>query len=369
MKIAFLINSLQGGGAEKVLTLLANEFINYNNYEIVIFTLGVNKPIYKLSENIKIINLTGDDDYKKSSLIKLYDFIRCPLRLRKYIKYYKINVLYSLMFRSNIINIFTSKMSNYHTILCEHAIPSKEQYNNKLNNYLIKKFYKYSSKIVSVSNSVKNDLVLNYSIEEEKIETIYNPIEIDQIKALSIEKIETDIEKFINSNYTVSFVGRIISMKNLQLVFNAILKLKQEKININFLIIGDGEYKQELLKLSKILNIQDNILFIGWQKNPYKYISKTQLFILPSLWESFGNVVIEAYTCGIAVLTSDAFALKELSEMNLNITFKNDNIDDLISKLEKLYLQRINFLIDENIIDEFKVSNIFQKYTKLTEGI
>lgn len=81
------------------------------------------------------------------------------------------------------------------------------------------------------------------------------------------------------------------------------------------------------------------------------------------------NVVIEAYTCGIAVLTSDAFALKELSEMNLNITFKNDNIDDLISKLEKLYLQRINFLIDENIIDEFKVSNIFQKYTKLTEGI
>ncbi|MEM2507578.1 MAG: glycosyltransferase, partial [Nitrososphaeria archaeon] len=112
-------------------------------------------------------------------------------------------------------------------------------------------------------------------------------------------------------------VGRLTKQKGQWYLLRIFKELKKEFPELKLLILGEGELKEYLTGLSKDLGLKTyvwdkdqlsenfDVYFLGFQKNPFKFIARSKLFVFPSLWEGFGNVLIESMACGTAVVSAD----------------------------------------------------------------
>jgi glycosyltransferase involved in cell wall biosynthesis len=152
-------------------------------------------------------------------------------------------------------------------------------------------------KIISVSEhttyKLKNELnskKLTYAVP--------NGIEFDLITKIKPAKEKSD----------VIFVGRLMSYKNVDVLIKSIKLIKEKNPEIKSLIIGDGPDKKKLEELTRKLNLEKNIKFLGFLENDgdvYALMKSSKVFVLPSTREGFGMVVIEANACGVPVITID----------------------------------------------------------------
>jgi len=151
--------------------------------------------------------------------------------------------------------------------------------------------------IISVSehttSKLKNDL-----LSKKDIITISNGVDFEKIK-----KIHTSSEKS-----DVIFAGRLFHNKNVDVLIKSIAVLYKNYPGIKCLIIGEGPEKETLKILTQKLNLEKNIIFLGFLENQndvYALMKSSKVFVLPSTREGFGIVVIEANVCGIPVITID----------------------------------------------------------------
>ena len=98
--------------------------------------------------------------------------------------------------------------------------------------------------------------------------------------------------------------GRLESQKGFKYLLEAFSKVSA-KIEARLAILGRGSQMDELKRLSEKLGITSNVVFLGFQKNPYKYLANGDLFVLSSLWEGFPNALAKAMACGIPVVSTD----------------------------------------------------------------
>ena len=137
----------------------------------------------------------------------------------------------------------------------------------------------------------------------DKIKVIYNPVTDDKILKMAEKKV--DHEWFRNPYIPIILmVGRLSKTKDQPTLFKA-LSLIVEKQPARLVIVGSGTEEHKLKKLADKLNLSKNILFLGFQDNPYKYMKKASVFVLSSLQEGFGNVIVEAMACGTPVVATD----------------------------------------------------------------
>jgi len=167
---------------------------------------------------------------------------------------------------------------------------------------LIRNLYPKANAIIALSEGVKRDLIVNFRINEEKCNVIYNGIDLDNIEILSMEPVD---HPWFNENIPVIIAcGRLTKQKNYPMLLKAmgIIKKKQP---VRLLILGDGEERSKLESLTSEFGVRDSIDFLGFQKNPFKFMAKATLFVLPSSWEGFGNVLIEAMACGVPIISTN----------------------------------------------------------------
>lgn len=108
----------------------------------------------------------------------------------------------------------------------------------------------------------------------------------------------------LKKNYALT-VGRLTKQKDHQTLIKAMKILKDKKINFKLLIVGDGDQKYKLENLIKNLKLNKNIKILGWKKKINNYYKNAKLFILPSLYEGLGNVVIDAVNYNVPVISTN----------------------------------------------------------------
>lgn len=213
----------------------------------------------------------------------------------------------------NIVNIITGISRN---IACVNTLKSTTyRFNDGLIGYYAKKFismfYNNAFKIVAVSHAVADDLIINFGIKPSKIKVIYNGFDLHEINRLSAEPL-TSSETELFEAPTVITVGRLHADKAQWVLIRAFAQLIKKLPEARLLIVGNGPESSYLHRLTEALEIEHSIFFLGFQNNPFKFVKHSDLFVLTSPFEGFGNVLIEAMACATPVATTDCFSSREI---------------------------------------------------------
>lgn len=172
----------------------------------------------------------------------------------------------------------------------------------RMNKFITEFLYNKSDSIIVLTQAMKRDLIEMFNINAEKIMVIPNPCDIEKIRSLSNEKVDHPF--FDTAEPIIINAGRLTKQKGQWHLIRAFSKVRRQ-MPCRLAIIGQGNLEPYIKKLVDEMNLRDDVLFLGWQSNPYKYLSRAALFVFPSLWEGFGLSLIEAMAIGCPVISSD----------------------------------------------------------------
>ena len=297
-KVLFVIPSLGGGGAEKVLVLLLKH-LDRNRFKPLLVVFDSEKAYDKdFYWDVPIVCLN-----KKTR----FDFFRLVWELSRVIKKEKPALILSFLTYTNYLTVLAHGLAKLKVplFLGEHSNLTCSLRNEKfakIKEILVCRFYHRSTGVISVSKGVREDLITNYKIPEEKCLLIYNCIDIELIKGIVNEKVNHPW--FKEDIPVVISCGRLTTPKNYPLLLEAMSLILKNDISVRLLILGEGEERFKLEKLAKDLGISRNVMFLGFQSNPFKYISRATVFVLSSLREGFPVVIMEAMACGAPVVST-----------------------------------------------------------------
>ena len=321
------------------------------------------KDLY--NENIKIINLTNFNYHKflpqrgflQSRLSYFIIFIISFFPLLFLIKSKKPD--YFVLHLITSLPIIISKIINNNTkfILRISGLP---KYNFVRKN-LWKYFGKNLFKITCPTEGTLQDLIKLNLFEAKKVILLRDPI--IKIRSLSFLKNQNCDYEFNTKNYNIFCVGRLTNQKNFKLIVNSFNDMLKIKPTAKLFIIGEGEKRRELDRIIQNKKLQEHVFLMGFKKNIFKYLKYANLFVLTSLWEDPGWVLIEAAACNISILSSDCKnGPKEFLENNHGgILFQNDSNEDLIRKFEYIININDNKILERKIFSK-KKSKLFTSF-------
>lgn len=315
-KIAFFITRLDYGGAEKVMRMLIEEL--HTRYEIHLI-LTVKLTHISLPDSIKIFYLT------ESETTGWRNFAKIPLQARQYRRYLvenNIPLSLSFLLRPNLIAAFTRFLGWRGTlILSERSSPiafySLQGKSGQLALFLMKKIFPQADVIVPNSFGAMHALrdVLNI---KTRYEVIYNPLDIPK----TLERAAVEVNQLIDfERFTFICVGQLHPYKNHQLLLHAFAELAD--IDCQLLIVGDGEEAHNLKQLTQQLKLENKVIFVGYDSNPLRFMSKSHCFVTATNVEGMPNVLLEALSLGLPVISTDCISgPRELLAPTTDVNFK-----------------------------------------------
>ncbi len=283
MKIAFVIYSFEGGGAERVVSNLSLEFAKEHDITIILF--DTSEVAYPYKGEIIDLNLPSS---KSGGFGKIVQLLRRALSLRRVFKEHQFDAIFTHMETAN----FPAILVNKNIIASVHDDPESF---TKMYRFLIPKMYPRAKKVITVSGQIEAKLNANYNVHNTA--TIYNTVDIERAQKLSQEDVS------YNKPFILA-VGRLGDQKGFDMLIKA-YALTEAKHKIDLIILGEGELRPELEALVEEHQLQGKVHLKGRVDNPFAYYSKAEFFVLSSRHEGFPNILIEALACDCACISFD----------------------------------------------------------------
>ena len=297
-KLAIFMPSLRGGGAEKVMTVIANELVARGHTVDFVLVDAVGEFLSELNPSVNVVNLA-----QKRQLF-------CFLAMFRYLKSARPDIVLSALVSTNLIACLFKIIfkGRFRLVLSERAVSSLALRDNKdwpsmLMLQLIRYLYPTANLIIAVSKDVKDDLVSNFHIPESEIRVIYNPVSVDVINKLSLEKFEHEVFDDPDVPVVIS-AGRLTRQKNFKLLIQAFALARSHR-KINLVVLGEGPLLSELKSQVMSLGLDDCVYFPGFVRNPFVWMKRASVFILSSNYEGLPGVLIQALACGCPVVSTD----------------------------------------------------------------
>ncbi|WP_298807447.1 glycosyltransferase [uncultured Psychrobacter sp.] len=295
-KIAFLLPNFSTGGAEKVTSILANEFAN-KGFSIDLVLLDAHGELLTtLDSRINVIDL-------KSSRIR-----QGFLPLLQYLKAERPDTLLALMWPLTLLAVLAFKLANLpgRVVVSDRTTYSQSPLlKSRLNRFIFKSsiplIYPLANARLAVSAGVADDLSNLSRINRDNITVVHNPIS-QNIPAFSMQQQQTAWQNFHGKKIVA--VGSLKWAKNYPLLLQAFAILLQKEQAI-LTIVGQGELLSELELNAKKLGIEAYVQFVGFSKVPQKWIASADLFVLSSHYEGLPNVIIESLAMGTPIVSTD----------------------------------------------------------------
>lgn len=354
MKIVHFINTLAIGGAECLLVDIVNMQV-VNNNEVHIIYSRENKLNYKMNKGIYLheINLN-------------------PLEVYRILKKIKPDILHTHLIYADILGLFAGRLLKIKkTFTTIHSTYFRKKISPRIYFKIYEILFNFinpQTKIIAISNSVKNVVINQFKINPSRVHLVYNAIS----KKNYTEIKETDFYKkfpISSQDFCLLFVGRLTKSKGLSYLLNAIKIINDESIKL--IIVGDGEEREKLYNLTLELNLQSNVCFVGEKKNVEYYYSISNLFVLPSTYEGFGLVLLEAFQAKLPVIASKIDGPSEIIKEGYNgILFENKNITSLSEKIklikkDKLLRQTLAINGFNTYNELFTMEKLYKNLTKV----
>lgn len=168
-------------------------------------------------------------------------------------------------------------------------------------------FYRRFDSVICQSQDMRDDLVRNYGVPNDRVRVVHNPVDVTRIRALAAEPMATGMRRTPECNSTTIHLvsaGRLAHQKGFDLLIDAIALRADSRIRLT--LLGEGPLRNELERYARARGVEQQIRFVGFQKNPYPFFAQADAFVLSSRFEGFPNVVLEALACGTPVIATPA---------------------------------------------------------------
>lgn len=333
IKILFLIHDLGQGGAEKVLINLVNNMdrTRFDITVIALFAGGVNEPFLAPHIHYKTVwkkAIPGNSKFMK---------ILTPKQLHKLCikETYDIEVAYLEGPSTRIVagspHESTKLVSwihvEQHTMKrCSTSYRSEKE---------LLRAYQRMDRVVAVSDTVREDFQAIMQDQVPQIEVLYNTNESDKVMQLSKEPVSVLEAGTIN----LIAVGSLKPVKSFDRLIRVHSKLCKDGYPVHTYVLGKGPQQVELERLAQEMQVSDSFTLLGYDTNPYKYVSKANLFVCSSLREGFSTATTEALIVGTPVCTVEVSGMKEMLG-------ENDEYGVVTENSEEAFYEGIKRLLD-----------------------
>ena len=344
MKIAFVIYSLDKGGAERVVSLLSLELSKQYDVSIIVFE---NSIVYEYGGEIFDLQLPA----KKGKIAKIINIFKRTKSLKKILQQKNFDKIFAFMESAYMPAILTGF----------EVVASVRNNPHKYSKYVTKYLLPRAKQVVTPSQGIEDMLKDEFGIK--RCSTIKNPVDFTMIDRLKLEAIE---EK---ENFLIA-AGRLHPQKGFDLLIDAYALSSVQK-KIKMLIFGDGALKEELQRKIDEKNLSEYIVLKGKTDNLYKYLYRAKMFILSSRYEGFPNVLIEALSCGVAsIATNCPTGPSEIIQNEFNgLLVENENTKALAKAIDRVFFDKeLQEKFRKNArksIEHLSVEKIAQKWIEL----
>ncbi|MGO2010936.1 MAG: glycosyltransferase [Pseudoalteromonas sp.] len=359
MKVAIVIDSLVGGGAEKVMLTLATELVR-QEHTVTILSLA-NSIEYDIASTIQVAFLFNHRAskvdrfwHKKASIKKLESWFSAEQQ-----NYGEFDVVLSNLDRSNNL-LSQSSIKNVHYVIhnsVEGELARQKKLGPFAHLYLKKSKRNLSDKsLICVSKGIEEEITQGNIIEPKFITTIYNPFDIPAIRELA----EQENSAIPNSPYLIH-VGRLAKQKRHDILFAAFAQLDKR-----YKLVLLCNKPAKALKLAQQYGIAEQLVLPGFQQNPYQWIKRADALVLSSDFEGLPTVLIEALAVGTAVVSTDCnHGPKEiLTNALAKYLVPIQSPDELANAIEQVHRDKPNVL-DADILKKVTAEPVVKQYLKL----
>jgi len=303
MNLILFLGAIGYGGLGRIMSDVSCRLPESVNQTVVLLE---NRVVYPYQGRLRIL---GKNCLKRLPVKGLRLFLNV-LKFRKMINETKPDVVLCFNHDARAIN-YLAKMSlpwnRYRTVIAALGIATQyEKYfagsRNRLHRLLVFLLLRHADRIIAITEGVKSDLIAGFKADPGKIDVIYGSVDLRAALELASETV--DHPWFSQNVPIVALSGRMVYEKNQADLLKAFAIARKQKC-CRLALIGDGPEQSALQSLAENLGISKDVLFLGYQKNPFKFISRSSVFAFPSLFEAQGLVLIEAMAVGCPVVAYD----------------------------------------------------------------
>ncbi|MDH4079717.1 MAG: glycosyltransferase [Nitrospira sp.] len=295
-RVALYLPSLVGGGAERVMMLLANGFAE-RGYMVDLVLAKAEGPYLKQVDTFaRIVDLKS-----RHVILSLPGLV-------SYLRRERPTALLSALNHANVIACLARRLARVPTrlVISEHTTLSVSRPQNARGHlvpWVMRWMYPWADAVVAISQGVADDLARTIGISAEWVKVIYNPVVNDELLAKAQEPI--DHSWFRNDAPPVVLgVGRLTEAKDFPILIRAFARVRAQR-QARLMILGEGGLRPQLEALVRQLGLKDDVALPGFVANAFAYMAHAAVFVFSSRWEGFGNVLVEAMACGTPVVSTD----------------------------------------------------------------
>lgn len=322
IRVVFGIGGLHGGGAERqMITVL--QHLDRSRFQPFLYLVYRTGPLVReVPEDVPVVAF--DERWQGARWPGVMMHRRRVSDMKVYLSQIQADVCYDRTFLMTLIAAEAAqalRVPNVSTVVTEprHAFPLLAGRFQKMKRRMLQRLYSNSTQVLANSNGAAFAAEQFYGLRSDTIKTIYNAIDLERIDRLSQTPVRedwwaTDSERPV---FRIVTAGRLTTQKGFDLLIDAVADMQRQRpaIELRLAILGEGIDRADFQAKINHHGLQKQVVMPGFMENAVAWYHEADLLVLPSLFEGFPNVLMEAMACGTPVLSSDCpFGPSELLE-------------------------------------------------------
>jgi len=307
-RVCFVLPSLNGGGAERAAVHILNA-LDPSRWDRSMYLFKREGPY--LADVQTSINLaSGSHESRVGRWLDLRRFVAAtrPQLIVAFLSYFAVlTAVRSACVGARVVFNQQTPMSAF---LDDADYQWRQPWQRRACSLATRIGYRCADAVVTTSKGVADDLVAAFDVVRDRIHVVHNPVDLDAISRAAAEPLVPEHEALWTTPAVVA-AGRLADAKNYPLLIDAFVLLRRT-VPARLFILGEGEREAALREHITRAGLADAVVLCGFQKNPWKYVARANVFALSSRYEGFGNVLVEAMACGVPVVGTASPGTREI---------------------------------------------------------
>ncbi len=358
-KVLFLIPTLQGGGAERVIVTLL-QHLDRSRFQLSLAVVNMHGAVFRheVPDDVELIDLNCERvRYAVAGIVRLVWRQRPDVMLST-LGHLNLALAMVKPLLPRGVRVIAREASVVSENIRAYRFPAAWA-------MACRYFYRRLDGVICQSGHMQRDLLSHFNLTSAKTCVIHNPVDIDRVRALAdMPMAESDWPSQSGFGVHLVAAGRLGPEKGFDLLIEALAMCRNPSLHLT--VLGAGSLRLSLLALAAHRGVAQQVSFVGFQKNPYPFFRRADAFVLSSRFEGFPNVVLEALACGTPVISTPApGGVREIVEGIEGCLLADDMTAESLSRAIQTFVQKSaskQVRVASGVVDPYAAQAIARLY-------